>query len=84
MRLLNHHVLFGIYIGDDIRLYYDNTQSLSLPEPLFIIEMTKYYTDGAQFVELFRGECTFIGETPEGPGFFREPRAFLWGFCSRE
>ena len=40
MRLLKHQVMFGLYIGDDIRLYYDDRSSQSFPEPLFIVNIS--------------------------------------------
>lgn len=46
-------VQFGLYIGDDIRLYYDDSVSAEIPEPAFIVDITKDNLDGEQFVELF-------------------------------
>lgn len=65
MRLLKHQVLFGLYIGDDIRLYYDDKSSQSFPEPLFVVDITKDNPDGVQFVELFAKESFDIEKLQE-------------------
>ena len=65
MRLLKHQVMFGLYIGDDIRLYYDDRSSQSFPEPLFIVDISKDNPDGLQFVELFAKESFDIEKLQE-------------------
>lgn len=37
MRLLKHQVIFGLYVGDKIRLYYDDVASQQLPEQALFI-----------------------------------------------
>ena len=44
---------FGLYIGEEIRLYYDDSPSAEITEPAFIVDITKDNSDGEQFVELF-------------------------------
>ena len=56
---------FGLYIGDDIRLYYDDRSSQSFPEPLFVIDITKDNPDGVRFVELFAKESFNIEKLQE-------------------
>lgn len=51
MRLVKHPVSFGLYIGDDIRLYYDNGSSF--PELIFALEINACDERGERFVELF-------------------------------
>jgi hypothetical protein len=53
MRLLKHQVIFGLYIGDKIRLYYDDIASQQLPEQVFSIDIEENNSDGLKFVELF-------------------------------
>lgn len=53
MRLLKHQVIFGLYIGDKIRLYYDDIASHQLPEQVFSIDIEENNPDGLKFVELF-------------------------------
>lgn len=53
MRLLKHQVIFGLYVGDKIRLYYDETSSQQLPEQVFSVEIEENNPDGLKFVELF-------------------------------
>ncbi len=53
MRLLKHQVIFGLYIGDKIRLYYDDIASQQLPEQVFSIDIEENNSDGFKFVELF-------------------------------
>lgn len=53
MRLLKHQVIFGLYIGDKIQLYYDDTTSQQLPELVFSVEIEENNPDGIKFVELF-------------------------------
>lgn len=53
MRLLNHRVTFGLYIGDRIRLYYDDTESQKFPESVFSVEIIKDNPDGVSFACLF-------------------------------
>ena len=65
MRLLKHQVMFGLYIGDDIRLYYDDRSSQSFPEPLFIVDISKDNPDGVRFVELFAKESFDIEKLQE-------------------
>lgn len=56
MRLLKHQVVWGLYIGDNIRLYYDDITSQQLPEHVFSIEIEENNPDGIKFVELFSKE----------------------------
>ena len=65
MRLLKNQVWFGLYIGDDILLYYDDRSSQSFPEPLFIVEISKDNPDGVRFVELFAKESFDIEKLQE-------------------
>jgi len=65
MRLLKNQVWFGLYIGDDIRLYYDDRSSQSFPEPLFIVDIVKDNPDGVRFVELFAKESFDIEKLQE-------------------
>lgn len=53
MRLLNHRVSFGLYIGDKIRIYYDDTDTQKFPEPVFSMKITENNPDGVKFVDLF-------------------------------
>lgn len=53
MRLLQHQVAFGLYVGDKIRLYYDDITSQQLPEQVFSVEIKENNPDGMKFVELF-------------------------------
>lgn len=53
MRLLKHQVIFGLYIGDKICLYYDDTSSQQLPEQVFSVEFEENNPDGIKLVELF-------------------------------
>lgn len=43
---------FGLYIGEDIRLYYDDSTSAEITEPAFIVDITKDNSDGESLVEL--------------------------------
>ena len=65
MRLLKNQVWFGLYIGDDIRLYYDDRSSQSFPEPLFIVDIVKDNPDGVRLVELFAKESFDIEKLQE-------------------
>ncbi len=65
MRLLKHQVLFGLYIGDDIRLYYDDKSSQEFPEPLFVVDITKDNPNGVQLVELFVKEAFDVEKLQE-------------------
>lgn len=65
MRLLKHQVSFGLYVGDDIRLYYDDRASSSLPEPIFVIDIIKDNADGIKFVELFSKDSFSIERLTE-------------------
>ena len=56
MRLLKHKVNFGLYIGDTIRLYYDDTASRQFPEHVFSLRIEENNPDGIKFVELFSKE----------------------------
>ena len=53
MRLLKHQVIFGLYVGDKIRLYYDDTTSQQLPEQVFSVDIEENNADGIKFIELF-------------------------------
>lgn len=53
MRLLKHQVIFGLYVGDKIRLYYDDVASQQLPEQVFSLNIEENNPDGLKFVELF-------------------------------
>lgn len=53
MRLLKHQVIFGLYVGDKIHLYYDDSTSQQLPEQVFTIDIEENNPDGLKFVELF-------------------------------
>ena len=57
--------MFGLYIGDDIRLYYNDMSSHSRPEPLFVVDITKDNPDGVRFVELFAKESFDIENLQE-------------------
>lgn len=50
MRLLKHQVVWGLYVGDKIRLYYDDITSQQLPEHVFSIEIEENNPDGIKFV----------------------------------
>lgn len=52
MRLAKHPVQFGLYIGDEIRLYYD--EGNTFPEVIFCMDITSNSREGESFVELFR------------------------------
>ncbi len=56
MRLLKHQVIFGLYVGDKIRLYYDDVASQQLPEQVFSLDIEENAPDGLKFVELFSKE----------------------------
>lgn len=56
MRLLKHRVIFGLYVGDTIRLYYDDISSQQFPELVFSIDIQEDNPDGLKFVELFLKE----------------------------
>lgn len=56
MRLLKHQVKFGLYIGDKIRLYYDDTTSQQYPELVLSLDIEENTPDGIRFVELFSKE----------------------------
>lgn len=56
MRLLKHQVIFGLYVGDKIRLYYDDTTSQQLPEQVFSVDIEENNADGIKFIELFSKE----------------------------
>lgn len=53
MRLLKHQVPIGIYVGDDIRIYYDDVSTQQYPECVCSIEIVENNPAGFQFVELF-------------------------------
>ena len=53
MRLLKHQVIFGLYVGDKICLYYDDVASQQLPEQVFSLNIEENNPDGIKFVELF-------------------------------
>lgn len=53
MRLLKHQVFFGLYVGDRIRLYYDDATSQGFPEQVFSVKIEENNPDGLKFVELF-------------------------------
>lgn len=53
MRLLKHQVIFGLYVGDKIRLYYDDIASQQLPEQVFSLDIKENNPDGLKFVKLF-------------------------------
>lgn len=53
MRLLKHQVIFGLYVGDKIRLYYDDISSQQLPEQVFSLDIEENNPNGLKFVELF-------------------------------
>lgn len=53
MRLLKHQVPIGIYVGDDIRIYYDDISTLQYPECVCSIEIIENNPSGIKFVELF-------------------------------
>lgn len=53
MRLLKHQVIFGLYVGDKIRLYYDDVASQQFPEQVFSLDIEENNPDGVKFVELF-------------------------------
>ena len=53
MRLLKHQVIFGLYVGDKIRLYYDDVSSQQLPEQVFSLDIEENNPDGLKFVKLF-------------------------------
>lgn len=53
MRLLKHQVIFGLYVGDKIRLYYDDVASQQLPELVFSLDIEENNPAGLKFVELF-------------------------------
>lgn len=53
MRLLEHQVVYGLYVGDKIRLYYDDITSQQFPELVLSIEIEEDNSDGMKFVELF-------------------------------
>ncbi|MDO4309521.1 MAG: type I restriction enzyme HsdR N-terminal domain-containing protein [Prevotella sp.] len=56
MRLLEHQVVFGLYVGEKICLYYNDVTSMELPEQVFSIEIEENNPDGVKFVELFSKE----------------------------
>lgn len=56
MRLLKHRVIFGLYIGDTIRLYYDDISCQQFPELVFSLDIKEDNPDGLKFVELFLKE----------------------------
>lgn len=49
MRLLKNKVFFGLYVGDKIRLYYDDVTF----EEVFSVDIKENNPDGLKFVELF-------------------------------
>lgn len=53
MRLLKRQVSFGLYIGDKICLYYDDSASQQLPEQVFSVDFEENNPEGFRFVELF-------------------------------
>lgn len=61
MRLLKSKVSFGLYIGNIIRLYYDDSDSQQFPEPVFSLKISEDNPDGIIFTELFSKE-TFDGQ----------------------
>lgn len=70
MRLLKHQVPFGLYVGDKIRLYYDDITSQQLPEQVFSVDITEDNPEGIKFVELFSKD-SFNAQV-------------LFGFCRRQ
>ena len=51
MRLAKHPVQLGLYIGDEIRLYYDDGNTF--PEVIFCVDIINNNSEGERFVELF-------------------------------
>lgn len=51
MRLLKHPVCIGLYVGDKIRLFYD--EHFSEPIEVFSVEFSDNNIDGIRFIELF-------------------------------
>lgn len=49
MRMLPHEVKFGLYVGDDIRIYYDEPLSDKLPQ---LVSVTEFINDNPKGVEL--------------------------------
>lgn len=52
MRMLPHQVKFGLYVGDDIRIYYDEPLSNKLPQLVSVIEFTNDNPKGVELVGL--------------------------------
>lgn len=52
MRLLNHQVKFGLYIGNDIKLYYDDPTTNELPQIISTIEFTQDNPKGIELINL--------------------------------
>lgn len=52
MRLLPHQVKFGFYIGENIRIYYDEPHSNSLPRLVSIIEFEQDNPSGINLISL--------------------------------
>lgn len=65
MRLLPHQVRFGISVGSDIRVYYDDPETDNKPELVKVIELKEDNEDG---IELLRHFCkeTFSFEDFQG------------------
>lgn len=60
MRLLNHQVSFGLYIGEKICLYFDDVNLQGSPEQVFSVDISEDNLDGLKFVELFSKESFSI------------------------
>ena len=60
MRLLNHQVFFGLYIGEKICLYFDDVNLQGFPEQVFPVDISEDNPDGLKFVELFSKESFSI------------------------
>lgn len=60
MRLLNHQVFFGLYIGEKICLYFDDVNLQGFPEQVFSVDISEDNPDGLKFVELFSKESFSI------------------------
>lgn len=60
MRLLNHQVSFGLYIGEKICLYFDDVNLPDRPEQVFSVDIVEDNPDGLKFVELFSKESFSI------------------------
>lgn len=60
MRLLNHQVSFGLYIGEKICLYFDDVNLPDRPEQVFSVDIVEDNPGGLKFVELFSKESFSI------------------------